>query len=182
MVMDIHRQTIGISYTLKPLCHMHPEGFQPSYTLDNEQKINKNKMKMDNSDDFFFFNSGWFMPKKSSAESSTPAASRGFHGMAAVGRLGTQLHPLRRVHAAGTGMQHGVHARLLRATDGDAWAIISPQKPTAPGCGNKMKEDLCGFFMIFPCFFFKHVFFMGKITLKGKRERDLLKKGRDICG
>ena len=89
-------------------------------------------------------------------------ACRGFHGMAAVGRLGAQLHPLRRVHAAGTGMQHGVHARLFRATDGDAWAIFSPQKPTAPGCGNKTKEDLCG---IFPCFFLT-CFFMGKITLK----------------
>ncbi len=116
--------------------------------------------------------------KKSSNRIFNPCCllGRGFHGMAAVGR-GAQLHPLRRVHAvhaAGTGMQHGVHARLFRATDGDACGhFFTPKNPRPPGKRNKTKEDLCG---IFQCFCLA-CFFMGKITLKGKRER-FVEKGQ----
>lgn len=46
---------------------------------------------------------------------------RRFHGGSLHG--GSKLHPLRRIHTAGTGMQHGIHARLLGATDGDAWPV-----------------------------------------------------------
>lgn len=123
----------------------------------------------------------WIWKKPSSGMSfitSPKRPPRRFHGGSLHG--GSKLHPLRRIHTAGTGMQHGIHARLLGATDGDAW----PVPPHTPHTVLKTVGDGegCRFFCPM-CFVEKNMLFFFSVKITGKeereRERDLLieKKG-----